>query len=652
MGSADLVETYARRLQLFLITPNHVRAWLAHTEYRALDWICESLLKAEKKEQAAQLIAVFALVKAPETAPYMLKLMLSSKVPQLARQWLEENPDHAIAGLLPVAGGTHQLASAAINFLKSLKQQGHGTRIEAALVQVPGTIATKIQADILSDEATAEQSFTEQTTPDWLSREIKTLQRKKATLPSWVSLPDLPSVQVGEYGFNADQTNALLLALKQSTLDSPHPLTKTLKQHAQPKPLDAFVWRLFELWLNEGAPSKDKWAMIALAHLGSDAIALKLTPLIRVWPGEKQHPRAVLGLECLRAMGTDTAIMQIHGLSQTLKFRALKVRAQECMGAIAHGRNLTPEELEDRIVPTLGLDPPNMPIFDFGDRQFQSVVGSDLKPKVRDAAGKLKADLPKAGVKDNAEMAEQAITAWKLLKKQISEVLRIQKTRLENAMATERRWASADFERLLVQHPLMTHLAQGLVWGGYDEGDRLIETFRVAEDQTYTNEKDEAIALTQFATVGIVHPIRLEANLTAAWGQLLSEYEIMPPFAQINRDIFALEPAEQNSKAIQRFKAVNIMALAQRPGWHRNSLYDNYDDPSWVCWKQFPKAQITAVVGGDFNTPMQCRFVEGLHSYTIFPDSRKDWGIMLHQIDPIIVSEVIRDLSALASKLG
>ncbi len=515
-----------------------------------------------------------------------------------------------------------------------------------AIVKV---IAPKIQADVLSDEAVA-QCFTEQTTPEWLSHEVKALQRKKATLPSWVSLPDLPSVQVGEYCFNADQTNALLLALKQSTLDSPHPLTKALKQQAQTKTLDAFVWRLLELWLNEGGPSKDKWAMMALTHLGSDAIALKLTPLIRIWPGEKQHPRAVVGLDCLRAMGTDTAIMQIHGLSQTLKFRALKVRAQECMAAIARDRSLTPEELEDRIVPTLGLDPRNMPIFDFGDRQFQCVVSSDLKPKVRDGAGQLKTDLPKAGAKDNSEMAEQAIAAWKLLKKQISEVLRIQKTRLENAMATERRWANADFERLLVQHPLMTHLSQGLVWGGYDESDRLMGTFRVAEDRTYSDYQDHSFSLTDVATVGILHPFRIGPNLKAIWGQLMSEYEIIPPFAQINREIFALEPAERNSKIIQRFKAINIMALAQRLGWHRNSLYDNYDDPSWVCWKHFPKAQITAVVGGDLNTPMQCRFVEGSPSYVSFPDSRRDWGIPLSQVDLVIISEVIRDLSALVIK--
>jgi hypothetical protein len=44
------------------------------------------------------------------------------------------------------------------------------------------------------------------------------------------------------------------------------------------------LWALFEQWLAEGASPKHRWAMMALGYLGSDAVALKLAPLIRAWP--------------------------------------------------------------------------------------------------------------------------------------------------------------------------------------------------------------------------------------------------------------------------------------------------------------------------------------------------------------------------------
>ncbi len=48
------------------------------------------------------MLEIFKLVKAPEAAPYMLELKLSSKAPQIAHQWLDENPEQSIADLIPV----------------------------------------------------------------------------------------------------------------------------------------------------------------------------------------------------------------------------------------------------------------------------------------------------------------------------------------------------------------------------------------------------------------------------------------------------------------------------------------------------------------------------------------------------------------------
>jgi len=35
----------------------------------------------------------------------MLELQATSKAPELAREWLENNPNHAIVGSIPIAAG-------------------------------------------------------------------------------------------------------------------------------------------------------------------------------------------------------------------------------------------------------------------------------------------------------------------------------------------------------------------------------------------------------------------------------------------------------------------------------------------------------------------------------------------------------------------
>ncbi len=57
--------------------------------------------------------------------------------------------------------------------------------------------------------------------------------------------------------------------------------------------------------------------------------------MIKVWPGESQHQRAVLGLEILKTIGSDTALMQLNGIAQKVKFKGLKDMANTIMESIA-----------------------------------------------------------------------------------------------------------------------------------------------------------------------------------------------------------------------------------------------------------------------------------------------------------------------------
>lgn len=620
-------------------------------------------------------------VKAPEAAPYMLELWLSLKKPQLARQWLEDNPVDAIVGLIPVAAGKHtpieiklsEMIRAALEFIRSLKRKGYESLILAAIERESPEIADKIKAEIFDKEDISYVPFDNNNTPEWLQTlAITRLKKLKSNPIPWVSYADLPPLVVGNNCLNDEQVNACLLALRESTLDSPHPLVQNLKIKSDRSSVDNFIWSLFERWLTEGAPPKEKWAMMALGLLGWDQIALKLTPLIRTWPGENQHPRAVLGLECLRAIGSDTALMQINGIAQKIKYQGLKQRAIECLQAIARDRNLTPEQLEDRIIPDFGLDRRGNRIFDFGSRQFHFVLAPDLKPMVKDGNGKIKDNLPKPGVND-AEKANQAIADWKLLKKQISQTIKIQSVRLEQAMITERRWSWQEFETLLAHHPFMTHLVQRLVWAGYATDNQLISTFRLAEDQTYADANDQGYDPEAIATVGIIHPIHLTAEQRTAWSEAFSDYEIIPPFPQIDREIYTLQPAEREAVEIIRFKDIQIPGITlartmESLGWQQGGLHDHGDYR--VHYKYFSKQNVTAIAGdyehqhvaqsgiyGD-DAIDGCLFLAGEHSHPYEYPAPGSWydkhlkakHLHLGEVDSLVITEVLRDLHIVTAK--
>ncbi|NEQ48487.1 MAG: DUF4132 domain-containing protein [Leptolyngbya sp. SIOISBB] len=683
LEDAQQVERHLRRLNFLPRTALEIRLCVATTEFNTSDIICKRIGNSQKYGIAELMSSWLAVGTAPEMAPYMLELTLASKVSKTAMQWLEDNTVCAIVGLIPAAANAGpaaaivsktDLVDAAKRFLVGQARKGQTGIIQAALKDFPETIVNKITQEVLQHPDLHTVEFDEKSTPSWLKTSLAALPPATATS---MSSADLPLIMVGQHCLTLEQSQQILHALQLSTPDSPLACIAELKEYATPASLDNFAWALFERWLAEGGNNKEKWAMLALGLLGSDEIALKLTPLIRKWPGESQHGKAKNGLECLRAIGSDTALMQINGIARKIKYKGLQQRARECMEDIARDRQLTAEQLEDRIIPDCGLDAKGQRVFDFGPRQFNFVLGPDLKPFVCDAEGKLRTNLPKPNHKDDAELAKQAAAEWKLMKKQISDVVKLQSIRLEQAMVNERYWPLADFKTLLVQHPLMTHLVQRLIWAGYDAAGREVITFRVAEDLTLANQTDEEINLEgssgSVETVGLVHPIYLEEACKADWGEIFSDYEIIPPFPQLHRDTYQLTFEEDHAPEIVRFVSTEVPGVAlarimEKQGWRKGALHDHGDYR--VHYKYFPKADLTAIVGNYENQHTQqssiygddlinaCLFVVGHYPEPYQYPKPGSWDDKrmkatrvprVGEVDALVISEVLRDLTIVAS---
>ncbi|MFE7108788.1 DUF4132 domain-containing protein [Streptomyces sp. NPDC057575] len=411
----------------------------------------------------------------------------------------------------------------------------------------------------------------------------RALPAKMPVLPGWAEPSVLPQIMVRSGG--ALPTAAVRNALMMLALSKPgelYPGIASLTETAEAASLAEFAWAVFEQWRLANMPAKESWALHALGLLGDDETVRRLTPVIRSWPGESAHHRAVEGLDVLAAIGTDVALLHLHGISQRVKFKGLKVRAGEKIAEVAAGLGLTGEQLSDRLVPDLALDADGSTVIDYGTRSFTVGFDEQLRPYVLDGDGKRRKDLPKPGARDDEELAPAERKRFMALKKDVRTIASDQVRRLEAAMVTGRSWTAQEFQELFVGHPLLWHLVRRLVWlSGTEDGTGT--AFRVAEDRTFADVEDDVFVLADDATVRLAHPLHLGDEL-AAWSELFADYEILQPFAQLGRSVLALSEEETDAYRLTRFEGLKVpvgkILGLQRRGWERGVP----QDAGVECW--------------------------------------------------------------------
>ncbi|MEU9739313.1 DUF4132 domain-containing protein [Micromonospora chersina] len=484
---------------------------------------------------------------------------------------------------------------------------------------------------------------------------LEQLPARMPVLPQWLDPVLLPPVLLRDRSaaLPVDALRHLCTMLALSKPGEPYPGVELARAACDPLSLAEFAWALFERWQAAGAPSKESWAFTALGLIGDDGTARRLAPLIRAWPGEGGHARAVTGLEVLAAIGTDVALMHLYGISQKVKFRGLRERAAQKVTDVAAGLGLDSEQLGDRLVPDLGLDADGSLVLDYGPRRFTVGFDEQLKPYVVDGAGARRKDLPKPGVRDDQALAPAAYQRFVGLKKDVRTLAADQIRRFEAAMVAGRQWPAADFRRYFLEHPLLWHVVRRLVWATVDPSGAVVTAFRVAEDRTLADVDDETYALPDDAVVTIAHPLRLGAAVPA-WAELFADYEILQPFVQLGREVHRLTEAERDERLLHRHMGVAVPAgrllSLERRGWRRGAPQDA-GVQGWLE-RELPGGRAIVV---DLDPGIAVGVVD------MFPDQKlnaiwvndrpegdwygRDGKVRFGDLDDVTVSEVLRDLA-------
>ena len=235
-----------------------------------------------------------------------------------------------------------------------------------------------------------------------------------------------------------------------------------------------------------------------------------------------------------------------------------------------------------------------------------------------------------------------------------------QKLRLEQALISVRFWQAEKWEELFVRNPIMHLFATGLIWGVYENGT-LQETFRYMEDGSFNTVDEEEYAFPGDGMIGLVHPLELRKEELDAWKQQLSDYDVIQPFAQLERPVYRVNEEEKGSKAVTRFYGteVNGWTLSSKmlaAGWLRGEILDA------GCYTEFYRsdgdmeAELTfsgSSVGYEFEDVMMYElYFYGLKETDEGASHRKLVKIPLSEVSPRYFSEIVLQVAGVAEVSG
>ncbi len=103
--------------------------------------------------------------------------------------------------------------------------------------------------------------------------------------------------------------------------------------------------------------------------------------------------------------------------------------------------------------------------------------------------------------------------------------------------------------------------------------------FRVDEGRSLAGIDEEAFTLAGDGAVGLVHRLDLDAAAVEQWREIFSDYELVPPFEQLEREVFRPTAGERSSGELSRFDGVvvhpgRLLGLTRR-GWRRGRPIDD-----------------------------------------------------------------------------
>ena len=394
-----------------------------------------------------------------------------------------------------------------------------------------------------------------------------------------------------------------------------------------------------------GSAVADKGLVAFAVGMDDGELAELVRAYMRANPGRRAQFEVLV--RALYANGGRQALQVLLSIARRHKMAGIQATAAALVREIASERGWSDEELADRTVPTAGFDDDGLLRLSYGEREFTGRLTPDLKIRVTGPDCRSRAGLPAPRAGEDAEVVKAAKKRLSAARKEAKTVLTAQTERLREAMCLQRSRRAGQWREHLLAHPLMSVLAQRLIWTAIPpEGGPV--SLRPEAGGALIGLDDAVVELDDEARVTIAHGTLLGPEAAAAWRQHLADYEIEPLFDQLDATAPSFEPDQRRLDDFEGHMTdvFEFRAAAIGRGYRRGPMRDENWFTEYV--RPFAEADLTAVLtfSGALMPEQRVPCATGVLELRRGEGRR---AVPLAEVPPVLLAECYADYRAVAA---
>nr|WP_305119145.1 DUF4132 domain-containing protein [Tahibacter harae] len=230
---------------------------------------------------------------------------------------------------------------------------------------------------------------------------------------------------------------------------------------------------------------------------------------------------------------------------------SIQHNAREALSAVAAREGLALAEYLEQLVPDFGFETDGLKL-NLGSQVCRAQLRGDFGIVVVDAAGKRGKSLPRARPGDDKDLRGVAENQLKMLAKNLKPLFKQQSQRLLRALQTGKSWDAVQWRSLFVAHPLLSALAQSVVWSVLDEQGGSLQRLRPSAGGELVDANDSPCTIAGGLRIAVAHPLQIPGQELEAWRAQFADYELISPFAQFDIPVYSASADELQDSLVRR----------------------------------------------------------------------------------------------------
>jgi hypothetical protein len=343
-------------------------------------------------------------------------------------------------------------------------------------------------------------------------------------------------------------------------------------------------------------------------------------------------------------------ISKLVALRRKVNNKTSQKRIDKAIANIGRKRNLSSEQLIEETIPTHDVNQNGLLRKRLSKGEAVVTMDGLSTPKITfmSATGKLFKTLPK-------DIDEGDLSITKELRKTVKQIASTLVSTRHTIEGFYRSGYKVDFDRWVkfyAQHPLVNRVVTGSLWV-LSSRDTVITGLFQSNQFIDVNERPISIE-SGIETVSLWHPALANPAEIAAWKSIISKCKFIQPFKQVYRETYSkTDIPEKNTDRYEGFNGhiINkdkLYALAKSRDWSTTDLYKQGDIRIVI---KFFRPNIEAALNfRDIDLNQLSAHYGDLHArITSVTFSSSKAPLPIENIDPIVLSEILRDIDLFIS---